>query len=78
MAIVKRHLGFVRLIILCVFLSLGSCGDKTTKSITEFGTIVIDQTPNFLSGAGWILNGPQNESGTGDITLTDVQVGDYR
>jgi len=41
------------------------------------GTIVIDQTPDDLVGAGWTLTGPQNVSGAGDQTLTDMPVGEY-
>jgi surface protein len=40
-------------------------------------TIVIDQAPDDLLGAGWTLTGPQNETGTGDATLTDMPPGVY-
>lgn len=43
----------------------------------ETGTIEIDQTPNVLAGAGWSLTGPQNETGSGDATLSDMPVGEY-
>jgi formylglycine-generating enzyme required for sulfatase activity len=41
------------------------------------GTIIIDQTPDSLIGAVWALFGPQHQSGSGDMTLTDMQMGDY-
>ena len=41
------------------------------------GTIVIDQSPDNLSGAGWTLSGPRNETGSGDMTLTDMPAGSY-
>jgi len=42
----------------------------------ETGTIVIDPDPNSLN-APWTLTGPQNESGNGDATLTEMPVGQY-
>ena len=41
------------------------------------GTIVIDQSPDNLSGAGWSLSGPRNETGSGDVTLIDRPTGVY-
>jgi hypothetical protein len=41
------------------------------------GTIEIEQTPDNLAGAGWSVTGPSNESGSGDATLVDMQVGHY-
>ncbi len=49
----------------------------TYEEIDEVGTIVIDQTPDGLVGAGWTLSGPQAETGTGDSTLSEMPVGDY-
>ena len=43
----------------------------------ETGTIIIDQTPDDLTSAGWSLTGPQNETGSGDMTLTSMPVGTY-
>jgi len=43
----------------------------------EAGTVVIDQTPNSLAEAGWTIAGPQEESGAGDVTLTDMPIGNY-
>jgi len=45
--------------------------------VYEVGTIIIDQTPDVLVGAGWSLTGPQDGSGSGDQTLTDMPLGDY-
>lgn len=50
--------------------TLDNCGTGT-------GTIVIDQYPDNLSGAGWSLAGPRNDNGTGDVTLLDRPIGDY-
>jgi len=44
---------------------------------TKFGTIIINQTPDILADSGWTLAGPQDETGSGDITLTEMPVGDY-
>jgi len=41
------------------------------------GTIVIDQSPDDLIGAGWTLTGPLTETGSGDMTLEDVPIGEY-
>jgi len=41
------------------------------------GTIVIDQTPDALVGAGWSLSGPRSEAGSGDVTLRDMPTGEY-
>ncbi len=41
------------------------------------GTVIIDQTPNVLAGANWSLTGPQNETGSGDATLTELPAGQY-
>jgi len=41
------------------------------------GTIVIDQTPDDLAGAGWALTGPRSLAGSGDATLTEMPVGQY-
>ncbi len=43
----------------------------------EKGTIIIDQTPDFLTGTGWTLTGPENETGSGDRTMTDMPTGQY-
>ena len=45
--------------------------------IEDKGTITIDQTPDILTGAGWTLTGPQNETGSGDRTMTDMPTGPY-
>ncbi len=49
----------------------------TTSVIEYSGIIIIDQTPGTLAGAGWTLSGPQNQTGSGDMTLTCMFVGDY-
>jgi len=47
------------------------------EEITSAGTIEIDQSPDILSGAGWVLTGPRNETGAGDATLEYMPIGDY-
>jgi formylglycine-generating enzyme required for sulfatase activity len=57
---------------------LAGCGDDDGPTTPEDkGTISIDQTPNILAGAGWSLVGPQNKTGSGDTTLTDMPTGTY-
>ena len=46
------------------------------EQVEETGTIVIDPDPDGLN-APWTLTGPQNESGTGDATLSEMPVGQY-
>lgn len=41
------------------------------------GTIVIDQTPEDMAGAGWTLAGPSSYSDSGDLVLTEMPAGDY-
>ncbi len=41
------------------------------------GMIVMDQTPGFLSGAFWTLNGPQDRTGAGDAILRNMPTGTY-
>jgi hypothetical protein len=41
------------------------------------GTIVINQTPDVLSGSGWSLTGPQDKTGTGSMTVSDMPTGEY-
>jgi formylglycine-generating enzyme required for sulfatase activity len=43
----------------------------------EAGTIVIDQIPSELPGAGWVLVGPHSATGFGDSTMTFLPTGDY-
>ena len=62
---------------LAVFFLVGCGDDDPVKPPADTGTIVIDQTPNALVGAGWTLTGPQTESGSGDATLADMPVGQY-
>ncbi|MCP4549782.1 MAG: formylglycine-generating enzyme family protein [bacterium] len=45
--------------------------------VEEIGTIVINQMPGFLDGAGWSLSGPQTESGSGAVTLAAMPIGEY-
>jgi len=42
----------------------------------EIGTISIDPDPDHLN-APWTLSGPQNETGSGDETLSDMPTGVY-
>jgi len=51
--------------------ALDNCGQA------GMGTIVIDQSPDNLSGAGWSLTGPRNDNGAGDVTLLDRPTGVY-
>jgi len=43
----------------------------------QTGTVIIDQTPDVLVGAGWVLTGPVAEIGAGDRTFADVPYGEY-
>jgi len=56
---------------------VGCSGDDPTNPVTESSRIVIDQTPDDLVDANWLLTGPQTETGSGDMTLTDMPAGDY-
>ncbi len=49
----------------------------TYVAVEETGMIIVNQTPDDLVGAGWSLSGPLNESGSGDVTLDDVAIGQY-
>ncbi len=58
--------------------AFGCSQDNVTgPAAAPTGTIVIEQTPDALVGAGWLLSGPQNETGTGNKTLTSMPVGQY-
>ncbi len=48
-----------------------------TEIASPTGTIVINQIPNVLAGAGWSLTGPQNETGSGDATFAGMPLGQY-
>jgi hypothetical protein len=63
---------------LLVFAITIGCGDDNHPGIPQTGTITINPEPNDIN-APWQITGPGgfNESGTGDITLEDVAVGDY-
>ncbi len=43
----------------------------------KVGTIIIDQDPDELEGAGWSLTGPLPVTGSGDATLTGMFAGEY-
>ena len=65
--------------VLGLVLVLSGCGDDDdlTTPAQEDGTIIIDQTPDALSGAGWTLTGPKDQTGSGDVTLTEMPLGAY-
>ena len=61
------------------FAGAGS-GETITFSGTyaqQTGTVQITQTPEDLTGAGWSLTGPRDETGSGSATLPDMPVGQY-
>jgi formylglycine-generating enzyme required for sulfatase activity len=61
-----------------MFFSIIGCGSNSSgPEESEPDTIVIDQTPDVLAGAGWSLTGPQDESGSGDMILADMPAGQY-
>ncbi|MBN2183767.1 MAG: formylglycine-generating enzyme family protein [Candidatus Krumholzibacteriota bacterium] len=76
---VSIRTGLLVIVALAMFVLIVGCSDDapTTPDQDEKGTIIIDQTSRTLSGAGWILTGPQNETGSYDTTLTDMPVGVY-
>ena len=41
------------------------------------GTILINQAPDDLSGAGWSLTGPRNQNGSGYTVLNEMPCGEY-
>ena len=43
----------------------------------KVGTIIINQDPDELEGAGWSLTGPMSREGSGDATLTGMFAGEY-
>ena len=43
----------------------------------KVGTIIINQDPDELEGAGWSLTGPMFREGSGDATLTGMFAGEY-
>ncbi len=62
-----------------VFSFWGCGGDGPVKPGpgTLSGTIIINQNPDSLTGAGWSLSGPQTKTGAGDLTLSDMPLGQY-
>ena len=79
---------FVKFLIVLLSFSvafLSGCGEEenpTTPENSGEGTIVIDQEPDTLTGAGWLLTGwlPDNSQqmpGSGDATFKDMPVGTY-
>ena len=75
----KRSVVFAVLAaVIAVFVCSGCTDDDPNiPEQEETGTIVIDQAPDALTGAGWSLSGPQDETGAGDTTLTGMPVGAY-
>ena len=74
----NRNVIFISITASMLFLFTAGCGDDDmTKPSEETGTIVINQTPDVLAGAGWSLTGLQWEAGSGDIALSDMPVGPY-
>ncbi|MCP4549777.1 MAG: DUF11 domain-containing protein [bacterium] len=69
-----RFVWAVSLVLICS-LFLGCDDDPLATAQT--GMIEIDQAPDFLSEAGWSLEGPQEATGTGDLALTAAPVGEY-
>ena len=76
-----RLAGFM---VLGLALILSGCGKDdypTTPTPSapaqEVGTIIIDQTPDDLDGAGWSLTGPKDQTGSGDVTLANMPTGEY-
>ena len=77
-----------RRVLISLFFSLASllfvlnagCSDDdpaTPDLPATQGTININQTPENLVGAAWMLTGPQNKTGSGFVTLPDMAVGEY-
>ena len=75
----KRNVMIVSITVCMLLLLFAGCGDDDMiKPQEETGTIVIDQTPDVLSGAGWSLTGLKSEAGSGDITLAEMPTGPYK
>lgn len=53
------------------------CGEEKGPAAPRLGTIIIDQTPDDLAGAGWQVTGPSNASGSGDSILASMPAGAY-
>lgn len=74
---------FVIMACISIFLTLflNGCGedDPVSSDDNEEGscTVIFDQHPDQLQGAGWNLNGVVNRSGSGDTTLTGIPAGGY-
>ena len=74
----SRRLYLLEFVALALFIILIGCSDDDpTTPYQKEETIVIDQTPDAMAGAGWTLTGPQNETGSGDTTFTDMPAGAY-
>ena len=65
------------MVLAVISLAITGCGKDDPAVPEAAGTIAVDQTPDDLLGAGWMLTGPQNESGSGDTTLSDMAIGEY-
>ncbi len=74
---VKRNLALVLLATVGVCVTLIGCGGDDPAQPSQTGTVVIDQSPDALSGSAWDLTGPQSETGAGDMTMADMPVGEY-
>lgn len=69
--------GILVIVAFVLHVALAGCSDATKPDQKEEGTITIEQIPDTLSGASWILTGSQSGSGSGDSTLTRMPVGVY-
>lgn len=56
---------------------LAACSKDPVEAEPDEERIVIDQTPGVLVGAGWTLDGPHQEHGSGDTILTEMPIGEY-
>jgi hypothetical protein len=64
---------------LCLFTDLVAEAEQALEDCRNQpkGAIIINQTPDVLSGGGWSLTGPRDQTGSGDMTLTRMPTGDY-
>ena len=76
----RRSAGHTALAALISILVCAGCSEEEGPAgaeAEETGTIIIYQAPDDMPNAGWSLTGPQDETGSGDTTLTEMPAGTY-
>ena len=77
MGIKLKPVNFSVVVLAAMTLVVTGCGKDDPAAPEAVGTVAVDQTPDELVEAGWTLTGPQDESGAGDLTLSEMPIGEY-